>query len=172
MSAANLVTSLRALLVAVVAAFALRPTSTRAIEIAIVVAAIATALDGVDGWVARRTGTATAFGARFDMEVDALLILILSILVWRYGKAGAWVTLSGLLRYLFIAAGWILPWMRAPLRSTLRGKAICVIQIGGLLVALLPAVPPPVSSAIAAVSLVTLCFSFVVDTLWLYRCSG
>lgn len=172
MSPANLVTSLRALLVVVVAAFGLRPASTRSIGIAIVVAAIVTALDGVDGWVARRTSAATAFGARFDMEVDALLILILSILVWKHGKAGAWVTVSGLLRYLFIAAGWILPWMRTPLRSTLRGKAICVIQIGGLLVALLPAVQPPTSSAIAAVSLVALCFSFFVDTLWLYRCSG
>ena len=31
------------------------------------------------------------FGARFDMEIDALLILALSILAWRHGKAGAWV---------------------------------------------------------------------------------
>ncbi len=106
------------------------------------------------------------------MEVDALLILILSILVWQYGKAGAWVMLSGLLRYLFIAAGSVLPWMRRPLRSTRRGKAICVIQIGGLLLALLPAIQPPVSSAIAAVSLAALCSSFFIDTLWLYRCSG
>jgi phosphatidylglycerophosphate synthase len=106
------------------------------------------------------------------MEVDALLILMLSILVWRYGKAGAWVTVSGLLRYLFVAAGWIVPWMRRPLRSTLRGKAICVVQIGGLVVALLPGVQPPMSSAIAAASLTALCSSFFVDTLWLYRCSG
>ena len=36
-------------------------------------------LDAVDGHVARRTGTATAFGARFDMEVDAFLIVVLSV---------------------------------------------------------------------------------------------
>jgi phosphatidylglycerophosphate synthase len=28
-------------------------------------------LDGVDGRVARRTGSQTGFGARFDMELDA-----------------------------------------------------------------------------------------------------
>src|SRR3954452_4314907 len=34
-------------------------------------AAVALALDAVDGQVARRTRTASALGARFDMEVDA-----------------------------------------------------------------------------------------------------
>ena len=45
------------------------------------------ALDGVDGWLARRRGMSSAFGARFDMEIDALLVQVLAILVWRYGKA-------------------------------------------------------------------------------------
>ena len=45
--------------------------------------AVALALDGVDGWWARRTGTCSAFGARFDMEVDAFLILVLSVYVAR-----------------------------------------------------------------------------------------
>ena len=43
--------------------------------------AVALALDGVDGRVARRTETVTAVGARFDMEVDAFLILVLSVYV-------------------------------------------------------------------------------------------
>ena len=58
---------------------------------------------------------ASAFGARFDMETDALLIQVLAILAWQYGKAGPWVLVSGLLRYLFVAAGWVWPWMREPL---------------------------------------------------------
>ena len=64
-----------------------------------------TLLDGVDGWLARRHRIASAFGARFDMEIDALLILALSVLAWRHEKAGAWVVASGLLRYAFVAAG-------------------------------------------------------------------
>ena len=71
------------------------------------------ALNGADGWVARRTRTASAFGARFDMETDALLILVLSALVWRMEKAGAWVIASGLMRYAFVAAAIAWPWMRS-----------------------------------------------------------
>ncbi len=170
LSPANIVTAVRAVFVAVIAAIVTRPGSVSMPIVVIVLAVIETALDGVDGWLARRTNTATAFGARFDMEVDALLILVLAIFVWQSGKAGPWILLSGVLRYLFIAAGWILPWMRRPLPSTFRAKTICVVQIGGLLLALLPDVAPPASSAVAAVSLAALCYSFFVDTLWLYRC--
>ncbi len=38
-------------------------------------AAVALALDAVDGWVARRTRTTARLGAHFDGEVDAFLIL-------------------------------------------------------------------------------------------------
>src|SRR5690606_41330950 len=49
---------------------------------AVAIALLATVglvLDGVDGRVARRTGTSSPRGARFDMEVDAFLILVLSV---------------------------------------------------------------------------------------------
>jgi hypothetical protein len=61
-------------------------------------AVIALALDAVDGWVARRTRTTGMLGARFDAEVDAFLILILSVYVAR--SAGAWVLAIGAARYL------------------------------------------------------------------------
>ena len=67
-------------------------------------------LDAVDGYVARRTATVSAFGARFDMETDAFLILVLSACV--AGQWGWWVLVLGLARYLFVAAGWALPWLR------------------------------------------------------------
>ena len=54
---------------------------------------IALVLDGLDGPLARRTGTESAFGARFDMELDAFLLLVLSALVWRSGRVGSWVLL-------------------------------------------------------------------------------
>lgn len=76
--------------------------------------AVALALDAVDGWVARRTGTASALGARFDMEVDAFLILVLSVQVTP--AVGPWVLAIGGLRYAFVVAGWLLPWMRGPCR--------------------------------------------------------
>jgi phosphatidylglycerophosphate synthase len=166
---ANQITLLRAILVAGLAILVGQPATPVTAWRVVLIAIVAALLDGVDGWVARRTGTVSAFGTRFDMETDAALILVLAILAWEYGKAGPWVLLSGLLRYVFVAAGWLWPWMRSPLSSTLRGKIICVVQILALIVAMAPAIAPPASSFIAAVGLLALCYSFLVDTLRLYR---
>src|SRR4051812_43851545 len=109
-TAPNLVTAVRACLVVFLATRLAYPPGLRTQAwIAVVVATIVAVLDGVDGWLARRTDSASPFGARFDMETDALLILVLSVLVWRWDKAGPWVLLSGLMRYLFAAAHALFP---------------------------------------------------------------
>jgi phosphatidylglycerophosphate synthase len=167
--AANQITTVRAILVALIAGLIGEP------RVPIVAAAaggaslLVTALDGVDGWLARRTRIASAFGARFDMEVDALLILVLSVLVWRFDKAGAWVIASGLIRYVFVAAGSVWPWLAAPLPPSRRRQTICVLQIAALTLAIFPAVAPPLSTAFVAVALVALAGSFLADTVWLWR---
>lgn len=132
-------------------------------------AAVALLLDGVDGWLARQRQCASAFGARFDMETDALLILLLAVLVWQFDKAGAWIVLAGLARYAFVAASLILPWLRAPLPPSLRRKVVCVVQAASLLLALVPAIPATVSTWIALSGLLALAWSFFVDVAWLHR---
>lgn len=67
-------------------------------------AAPALSLDVVDGWVARRTGTANAHGARLDMETDAAFLAVLSIPV--SFLVGPWALAIGAMRYLFVAASW------------------------------------------------------------------
>jgi phosphatidylglycerophosphate synthase len=166
---ADKITLVRAVLVAGLASLVGQPTRPAVAWTVVFIAIVAALLDGVDGWVARRTGTVSVFGARFDMETDAALILVLSIIVWQYGKAGPWVLLSGLLRYVFAAAGWLWPWMKGPLAATLRGKIICIVQIVALLAAIAPATVPPMSSLVAAVGLLALCYSFLVDTRRLWR---
>jgi phosphatidylglycerophosphate synthase len=166
---ANQITTVRALLVSLVAGLIGEAHATTFAATAAALSTLATALDGFDGWLARRTGMTSGFGARFDMEVDALLIQVLSILVWRYGKAGAWVLASGLVRYVFLAAGWAWRWIRVPLFASVRRKAICVIQIGGLIVALVPSLTWPQSAWIAAGALGALAYSFLIDTLWLWQ---
>ena len=165
---ANQVTMVRAALVALVAALVGEPPTAAIATAALAFGVTATVLDGVDGWLARRTGMSSEFGARFDMEVDALLIQVLAILVWTHGKAGWWVLLSGLLRYIFLASGLILPWMARPLASSTRGKVVCVVQIVALMVVLLPVVTPPASIWLAAFGLAALGCSFAVDTWWLW----
>jgi phosphatidylglycerophosphate synthase len=129
-------------------------------------------LDGLDGWLARRTKMASAFGARFDVEVDALLIQTLAVLAWQEAKAGPWILLSGLLRYGFLAAVWLLPWMQRPLTPTSRARIICVVQTAALVVVLAPGVTPPLSWTIAALGLAALCYSFLVDIMRLWRQSS
>ena len=167
--AANLVTTMRATLVALVAGLIGEPAVPLVATTALVLSLIAAMMDGVDGWIARRTRMESAFGARFDMEIDALLILALALLAWRHGKAGAWVVASGLMRYAFIAAGRLMPWLERPLVPSVRRQTICVIQVAGLMVAIGPGVMPPFSGLVAAGALAALSYSFLIDTAWLWR---
>jgi phosphatidylglycerophosphate synthase len=166
---ANQVTLVRLTLLASVAGLIGEPPTSQAAWMAIAASIVSAALDGVDGALARRRRQVSPFGARFDMETDAMLILVLSLLVWRHDKAGAWVLWCGLMRYVFVAAGWVLPWVAAPLRSTARGKTVAVLQVVGLTAALAPVVPAPVSGAIAAVTLALLVWSFAIDVAFLWR---
>lgn len=127
------------------------------------------ALDGLDGYLARRLGESSEFGARFDMEVDAALILTLCVAVWLLGVTGPWILLLGLMRYAFVVAGWIQPWIKRPLPPSFRRKTICVWQIASLLIALLPITPSPLAVPILALALILLAYSFTLDLAWLYR---
>ncbi len=136
---------------------------------AVGIALVAHLLDGADGWLARRNGLATAFGARFDMESDAYLALVLAILVLLSGKAGLWVLALGSMRYAYVAAASVIPWLRRPLPERFRRKAICVVQIAVLIILLAPPVSPPFSVALAAAATLLLAWSFMLDILWQAR---
>jgi len=166
---ANLITGARAVITALVAG-AMAQEPTRALTWTLVaIAILAAVLDGFDGWAARRHRIASAFGARFDMEVDAFLILVLAALAWRFGKAGAWVLASGLMRYGFVAAAWVWPWLNAPLPPSRRRQTVCVVQIGVLIGTIAPIIRPPLSVLVAAGALAALGWSFWLDVAWLRR---
>ena len=166
---ANAVTMIRAMLAALAAALIGHPASPAVLWFVIGLTVLMAGLDGVDGWLARRTRMTSAYGARFDMETDAAFILVLAILVWQHGKAGVWVLLCGLMRYAFVAAGWLLPWLAGPLRATRRGRTVAAGQLLGLGVALAPIVAAPVSAVAAAMTLAALACSFAIDVIWLSR---
>lgn len=173
LGAANRVTLGRAVLVAVLAGMLASPATLA--EHAILAAGlglVALLLDGVDGWVARRHGCASAFGARFDLEVDALLILVLCLQLLVLGKAGPWVLAIGAMRYLFVAAMRPWPWLARPLPESGRRKLVCVWQGTSLLACLLPAVSPALAAAVLAPALGLLGLSFALDVRWLYRQHG
>lgn len=127
----------------------------------------ALALDAVDGWVARRTGKASMFGARFDGEVDAFLILVLSVYV--ADQLHGWVLAIGLARYAFAVAGWGLPWLRGQLPPRYWRKVVAATQGIVLTSAAASAGAHWLTHAALAVALALLTESFGRDVLWLWR---
>jgi len=134
--------------------------------------AVALILDGVDGKVARRTGTSTALGARFDMEVDAFLILVLSVYVAM--SLGPWVLLIGLMRYVFVAAARVLPWLNGQLPPSTARKTVAALQGVVLLAAGSGLFPHLATVAMVGLALASLTWSFGRDIggLWSVRDLG
>jgi len=132
----------------------------------VVLTVVALVGDGVDGWVARRTETASALGARFDMEVDAFLIFVLSVYLTR--QAGAWVLAIGAARYAFVVAGWLLPWMRGSLPPRYWRKVVAAAQGIVLTLATADIVSRAWTIFALAASLALLTESFGRDVCWLW----
>lgn len=169
---ANAITLFRAALIAVLAGHAVETPESGAAAwwIAAALAGVALALDGADGWVARRHRTESTFGARFDMEVDALAALVLALVLWQAGRMGPWILSIGLLRYLFVLAGWAFTAMRRPLPPSQRRRVVCMLQGALLAACLIPVWPAAVAPALGALALAMTSASFLADTIWLLRC--
>jgi phosphatidylglycerophosphate synthase len=165
---ADWVTLTRALLIAGVAGLVAdsfgRPVPVTAL---VTLSAVALVLDAVDGQVARRTGTATELGARIDGEVDAFLILLLSIAVSR--DYGGWVLLIGAARYALLLAGWLIPWLAAPLPPRYWGKVVAAVQGIVLTVAVSGVLDRRAGMIAVAAALLLLAESFGRNVIWLYR---
>jgi phosphatidylglycerophosphate synthase len=129
--------------------------------------AVALVLDAIDGPLARRTGTSTALGARFDGEVDALLILALSVYV--AGMYGAWVLAIGALRYVFLAGELLLPWMRPTLPPRRWRRVVAAAQGIVLTVAAADVLPRGLMEIVLAVALAALAVSMGECVWWLWR---
>ncbi len=128
-------------------------------------ASLALVLDAVDGWVARHTRTEGSLGARLDGEVDAFLILVLSVYVAR--SAGAWVLAIGAARYAFLAAGCLGSWLRQPLPPRYWRKVVAATQGIVLAVAASAVLTPTLTRAALVIALVLLAESFGRDVWWL-----
>ncbi len=166
---ADVVTELRSTLVGVITGLVAASFVTQ-VEPALLVALVvpALALDAIDGWVARRTRTTSELGARFDMEVDAFLLLVLSVYV--AAGMGAWVLAIGGMRYAFVAAGWMLPWFRRRLPPRYWRKVVTAFA-GIALATAASGLLPGVDTAFVLVAVLLLIESFGRDILWLRRSS-
>lgn len=166
---ADLVTLGRALLVGGVTALVVDAllTGVPATTAIVALAAVALALDAVDGQVARRTGTTSPLGARFDMEVDAYLILVLSVYV--AGLVGPWALGIGAMRYGFVLAGQAWPWLQGTLPPSYAAKTVAAAQGVALVVVSAGVLAHPAAVALVAAALLLLCWSFGRDVVRLRR---
>ncbi|WP_338677775.1 CDP-alcohol phosphatidyltransferase family protein [Streptomyces sp. SCSIO 30461] len=137
------------------------------LAVMVALTAVALVLDCVDGQVARRTGSESPLGARFDMEVDAFLILVLSIHVATF--LGPWVLLIGAMRYAFVGAARFLPWLNGPLPPSMARKTVAALQGIVLLVAGAGIMPLAVAAVMVAAALAALVWSFARDIGGLWR---
>lgn len=75
--------------------------------IAVLVVIIA---DGLDGYYARKFNEESAFGASLDMETDAFMAAVVTMVICIELGAGIWLLGAGFLRHLFVlvvrALGW------------------------------------------------------------------
>ena len=162
---ANFATAARSTLVGLVTALvATSLTEPISVPLLIGLTVPALILDAVDGWLARRTRTATELGARFDMEVDAFLILALSVFVSQ--QLGGWVLALGLLRYAYMAAGWLAPWLRMTVPPRHWRKVVAAYAAIALTVAGSGLLPLWADGVVTLIALALLIESFGRDIVW------
>ena len=168
---ADVVTSARSVLVGGVAALVADSFAHPVSVVALTGLAAATlALDAVDGRVARRTGTVSAVGARFDMEVDSFLVLLLSGYVAR--SFGLWVLAIGSAHYVLVMARRALPWLRRQARPRYWCKVVAVVESVVLIAATADVLPRGVVIPLLAVVAVLLAESFGREVAELWRSRG
>ena len=124
-------------------------------------------LDGVDGLVARARNIESPFGALFDQETDAALILVLTLILSVSEKTGYWIVVAGLMRYVLLGAGLIWPVLTTPLPKSRIRSVVCGGLVAALVVCLLPVVDPRHAGVIGAIALFALTLSFSKDLIWL-----
>jgi phosphatidylglycerophosphate synthase len=125
------------------------------------------ALDGVDGWLARKLGLASEFGEYLDKETDAFLMLMLCLLLYTGGRLAAWILAAGLLRYAFVL---FIALARPPAqkeRRTASGRWIYVAMTSALIAAFTPL--PFVYQPLAALMTLALLYSFGSAVRDMYR---
>ncbi len=170
--ACNVITTARAALVSVLAGAITTPISP---WIVFGLAISAFALDGLDGWLARRAGLTSLFGARFDMEIDALLAAVLALALLSElselsgGTAGPAILVLGFTRYAFVLAGMVWRGLKGALPSSIRRKAICCVQISALIIVGFPLTPELLIQPVSFLAAGALLWSFVIDIAFLVR---
>lgn len=127
------------------------------------------ALDSLDGYVARRTGTASDRGALLDSGVDGTLVLVLSL---AHLGVAPWALAGGLLWPAFLLVQVWRPGWRRTLPHSVRRKLAGGTLTGTLAIAAAPFWPAGAVQVAVALATLVVAWSFAVDVRWLERAAA
>jgi phosphatidylglycerophosphate synthase len=159
--AANAVTLLRLLLLCALGLGRSPPGPREALVLLLVLA-----LDGLDGWLARRNAASSAFGARFDMEVDACMVLLAALLLFVGQRLGPFILVAGALRYAYVLLLALAPRARAEAPASSLGRHAFALTAVALCAS---AWPLPHHRWLAAAATLLLAWSFARSLVWSLR---
>lgn len=119
-------------------------------------------LDGVDGIIARKFNQVSKTGAIFDLEVDALYVLIVSLLVSFNSLLPLWILIPAVMRYVFIIIANMFNLDLRRDKRTILGPAIAGLHFVALL---LPFIIPqklylPICAITSGMVILSFLFSF------------
>ncbi len=132
--------------------------------VALILVLVLEIADGLDGWIARRTGP-TDFGGVWDMETDAYIILLLSVSAHWSAGLPAWVLIPGVIRYVFYFPFLFLksPGAKFPASLSWYSKTVCVGTVFCLASAWYL---PPASGVAIAVAAILISVSFLWEAIF------
>jgi len=123
-------------------------------------------LDGLDGFLARRTHTESSFGALYDAEVDASFSMLLTWSLFQLGHAGAWVLVGGLLRFVYVLSLYFTRVSEVEAPRTALGRYVFGLSVGGYTLSLWPFAAA--GFALSGLATLLLCYSFARSFHWTY----
>lgn len=132
-------------------------------------------IDGVDGFLARRLGQASAFGEILDREFDGLGTAIATLLAYQYGKVPVFYLPVAGFYYAFQIGLWLYRKMGRPvsvLQKSNYRKILGGLNSVFLSVALWPVLGPPASFIAATILMVFIITSFIKDWLAVTVCKS
>jgi CDP-diacylglycerol--glycerol-3-phosphate 3-phosphatidyltransferase len=124
--------------------------------------------DLFDGYLARQSGTATALGAKLDLDLDSRGMLITSLLIVHLGQVGWWFALVGLARYIYVFSIWLRKrnGLRvAELKPNPLRRPFAGVEMGFATALLAPIFSPPAVNFAATITLFPFLGNFLYD--WL-----
>ncbi len=122
--------------------------------------------DALDGWVARQTGNQTLLGEYLDTRVDALGILVASLVAVDYGQLPLFYVSAGLAWYLMRLAVWLRKKSGRPcgeVKPRKSARIMAGLQMAFLGIVLLPLLDPPITNVAAVLILVPFLAGFLLD---------